>query len=71
MRPIHFPARPFEYQLSATPLSHAAEAGDVAHDLGYIGRRHQPPRVRGVGPAHVCYVWPMPTQLPSRPTGRC
>ncbi len=66
-RPIH--ARQFdgEQQLSVTRLTPAEAAGDVARDLGLIpARQHQLPRVREVGPSHVCFVHPAePTRATS------
>ncbi len=44
-------------QLSS-PLSSAAESGDVGRGLGFLpARQRQPPRQR-VGQQHVAYVWP-------------
>lgn len=43
-------------------LSPAAEAGDIARNLGFLSsRQHQPPQRRGQSPSSVLYVWPSPT----------
>jgi len=63
MRPIHVPHHSREQQLSTTKLSPTEAAGDLARSLGlYPNRKLLPPRCREVGPAHVCYVWPMPSR---------
>ena len=57
MRPI-----PHEQQLSTTPSAKEL-SGDLARSIGlYPNRQMQVPRYREVGPAHVCYVWPLPSR---------
>ncbi len=48
-------------QLSS-PLSAAAESGDVGRGLGFLpARQHRPPQQRRVAQNHVCYIWPAPS----------
>jgi hypothetical protein len=63
MRPIHIQHQHREQQLSTTRLSPTEAAGDLARSLGlYPHRQMQVPRCREVGPAHVGFVWPLPSR---------
>jgi len=62
MRPIRIPFRSPAQQLSATALSRAADAGEVAPDLGHLqSRRLAPPTQRVAESRSIRFTWPAAT----------